>query len=94
MTERHRGAQNLLDLLLDFGATANIICNNDVFREANFRSETSYLKTGSGEMVMTEGKGALHISPDDGNGNFRPHPGRRSLWPTSTIRHHQRSQAR
>ena len=70
MAKLHPGIKNLSDLLLDSGATAHIICNKDLFQEGTFRSETSYLETGSGEVLMTEGKGSLLIPLDDGNGSF------------------------
>ena len=56
------------NLLLDSGTTDHSICNKDLFMRGTYKEEPSYLETGSGERILSEGVGSILVPLQNGNG--------------------------
>lgn len=56
------------DLFLDSGTTDHSICNKDLFIRRTYKEKPSYLKTGSGERILSEGIGSVLVPLQNENG--------------------------
>lgn len=56
------------DLLLDSGTTDHSVCNLNLFMAGTYKEESSYLETGSGERILSEGIGSVLVPLRNGNG--------------------------
>ncbi len=56
-------------MFLDSGTSDHSICNKDLFIPGTYREDRHFLETGSREVLLSEGRGSVLASLDDGKEN-------------------------